>query len=253
MVLEAIEDHLRGWKGNAAGLGGERVTRGKYAIEHIMPRKWNVNWPHPEGSKGEVERDALIHTFGNLTLLTGRLNSKLSNAAWSGESGKRTTLEVHDVLIMNREIVKNWSEGWTDAAIRNRSDELAKLIIEIWPAPEGHRSQQSSEHVTFRHRVDLSDLLNAGCFNVGAVFTPRPKKYVDFKATLLSDGRLDVGGKIYSSPSEAGKSIRGRSTNGWYFFLVDPQTKLSLGDVRSKYLESISAEDDDDTADDDGE
>ncbi len=251
MVLEAIEDHLRGWKGDSTGLGGERVTRGKYAIEHIMPRKWNLNWPLPEGSRVEVERDALIHTIGNLTLITRRLNSKLSNGPWEGDAGKRQTLESHDVLIMNREILKNQTEAWSDSSIRNRSDELTNLIIEIWPVPEGHRSEQSSETVTFRHRVDLTDLLSGGYVHVGDVFTPRPKKYVDFKATLLSDGRLDVGGKIYSTPSEAGKSIRGRSTNGWYFFLVDPKLKLSLGQVRSKYLASISADDEDDEVEDD--
>lgn len=253
MVLEAIEDHLRGWKANSVGLGGERVSRGKYAIEHIMPRKWNVNWPLPDGSRGEVERDAVIHTIGNLTLLTGRLNSKLSNGPWDGNAGKRQTLEAHDVLLLNREILKNCAEAWSDSAIRNRCDELTKLIIEIWPVPMGHRSEQSSEKVSFRHRVDLNDLLSAGDIKVGDIFTPRPKKYVDFKATLLSDGRLDIGGKIFSSPSEAGKSIRGRSTNGWYFFLVDPQSKLSLGQVRSKYLESISADDEDDVGEDDDE
>lgn len=40
MVLEGIEDHERGYRGPAIGLGGERVTRGTYAIEHVMPRQW---------------------------------------------------------------------------------------------------------------------------------------------------------------------------------------------------------------------
>ena len=40
MVLEAIEDHRRGWRDGKEGLGGERVARGKHAIEHVMPRKW---------------------------------------------------------------------------------------------------------------------------------------------------------------------------------------------------------------------
>jgi hypothetical protein len=38
MVLEAMEDHLRGWRDGKQGLGGERVARGKLAIEHVMPR-----------------------------------------------------------------------------------------------------------------------------------------------------------------------------------------------------------------------
>jgi hypothetical protein len=67
MVLEAIEDHLRGWRNGQQGLGGERVARGKYAIEHVMPRKWEMHWPLSEGLRGETERNALIHTIGNLT------------------------------------------------------------------------------------------------------------------------------------------------------------------------------------------
>jgi hypothetical protein len=75
MVLEAIEDHLRGWRAGKSGLASERVPRGKLAIEHVMPRKWALHWPLPQGSRGESERDQLIHTLGNLTLLTGKLNS----------------------------------------------------------------------------------------------------------------------------------------------------------------------------------
>ena len=45
MVLEAVEDHLRGWRDGKQGLGGERVARGKLAIEHVMPRKWQQHWP----------------------------------------------------------------------------------------------------------------------------------------------------------------------------------------------------------------
>src|SRR5690606_31499964 len=94
MVLEAIEDHLRGWKGEAMGLGGERVGRGTLAIEHVLPRKWQIHWPLG-GDTTEVERERLIHTFGNLTLLTGRLNSSLSNRPWAPPEGdgKRSVLE----------------------------------------------------------------------------------------------------------------------------------------------------------------
>lgn len=101
MVLEAIEDYQRGWKEGKSGLGGERVARGKFAIEHVMPRKWTMHWPLRDGATAD-ERDRLIHTLGNLTLLTGKLNSKVSNAAWAGTNGKRVGLQEHDVLILNR-------------------------------------------------------------------------------------------------------------------------------------------------------
>lgn len=254
MVLEAIEDHRRGWCGDQVGLGGERVARGKYVIEHIMPRKWAMHWPLPEGSRDEGERDALIHTIGNLTLLTTRLNSKVSNGPWLGESGKKHGLEVHDVLLLNRELLKTAGDSWTDAAIRVRSDQLSNSIIEIWPAPEGHRSSFTSERIARpRHQVDLSDLLSAGSIQAGISLFPRRKKFAESVATLLPDGRLDVQGSIYSSPSEAAKAITGTSTNGWWFFLTDQQKRRSLKDLRLEYLESMAVDIEDEDQDDDME
>ena len=105
MVLEAIEDHLRGWYGAKVPLGEERVARGRLHIEHVMPRKWEVHWPNLDGQRGADDRDRLIHTIGNLTLLTGRLNAKVSNGPWLGEDGKRHGLEAHDVLMLNRKLL----------------------------------------------------------------------------------------------------------------------------------------------------
>ena len=251
MVLEAIEDHRRGWCDGQAALGADRVPRGKFAIEHIMPRNWATHWPLPDGAKSEGERDALIHTIGNLTLLTSRLNAKVSNGPWLGDCGKRHGLEAHDVLVLNRELLKGAGDSWTDAGIRNRSDDLSKYIIEIWPAPEGHRSGFTHENVRHTHKVDLSDLLSADCIQAGALLTPRRKTFAHSIATLLPDGRLDVNGAVFASPSEAAKGITGTATNGWWFFLVDTQARRSLKDLRLEYLESITAELDEDDADDD--
>lgn len=253
MVLEAIEDHGRGWRDGQTGFGGERVARGKYAIEHVMPRKWAMHWPLAEGSQGETERDHLIHTIGNLTLLTGRLNTKVSNGPWLGASGKKHGIEGHDVLLLNRELLKTAGNEWTDAAIRSRSDDLSKLIIEIWPTPEGHRTGFSHEKVRPRHKVDLSDLLSAGWIQPGISLFPRRKKFADWVATLLPDGRLDIRGIVYSTPSEAAKAITGKSTNGWWFFFVDQQSRRALREVRRDYLESFAVDVEEDEADDDGD
>jgi hypothetical protein len=251
MVLESIEDHCRGWQGEKKALGEERVARGKLAIEHIMPRKWAVHWPQPPGNRGEAERDALIHTIGNLTLLTGRLNSKVSNGPWLGDGGKRQGLDGHCVLMLNRELLKAAKDAWTDTAIVARSQELADIIIQIWPAPPGHRSGFATEKTRANHKVDLSDLLSAGYLQPGITLVPRRKDLARFAATLLPDGRLDVNGVLYATPSDAAKSILNRNARGWWFFLVDATAKRSLQDVRMDYLESIAAEDDDDEPDDD--
>jgi hypothetical protein len=254
MVLEAIEDHIRGWRGEKVPLGEERVARGKLNIEHVMPRKWELHWPLPSGGIRPDERDRLIHTVGNLTLLTGRLNSKVSNGPWLGADGKRHGLEAHDVLMLNRELLKGSENAWTDADIRKRSELLASLVIEIWPVPQGHTSGFAHEKPTPRHRVDVLDLINAGYLEQGAILTPRRKKFEGLQATVLVDGRIDIGGAVHGSPSEAAKAITQKQTNGWWFFLVDKASKRSLRDVRRDYLESFAYdvdEGDDDVDDDD--
>lgn len=254
MVMEAIEDHKRGWRDGKEGLGGERVPRGKFTIEHILPRKWTPqNWPLPDGPRSESEREGLLHTLGNLTLLTSSLNTKVSNGPWLGASGKKQGLEAHDVLKLNHELLKQVGDDWTESAIRQRSDELASLISEIWPVPPGHVSGFGREKVVPRHKVDLSDLLSADWLQAGMALYPRRKKFAETVATLLPDGRVDVAGAVYAGPSEAAKSIRGKPTNGWWFFLVDQQKKRSLGELRGDYLESFAVDTDEDDPGDEGD
>jgi hypothetical protein len=217
-----------------------------------MPRKWEMHWPLPDGVHAESDRDHLIHTLGNLTLLTGRLNAKVSNGPWLGTNGKRLGLEAHDVLMLNRDLLKK-SGDWTDPAIRARTDELSKIITEIWPVPPGHKSGFSHEKVGPRHKVDLSDLISAGALVPGTLLYPRRKNLADRVATVLPDGRLDIQGTVYASPSEASKAIIAKNTaiNGWWFFLVDQPSKRSLQDVRRDYLESFAVEIEEDDMDDD--
>lgn len=242
MVLEAVEDHLRGWPGKNAGMSSERVPRGKLAIEHIMPQKWQANWPLAETVRGEGEREALIHTVGNLTLLTSRLNSKVSNGPWIGESGKRDGLERHDVLFLNRDLLKVSKDDWNESMIRSRSESLARSIAEIWPTPDGYKSGFATETVRPRHRVSVSDLISSEFLEAGAKLYPKPKKFRDQEAVVLSDGRIEWNGQFFNNPSLAAKAMTGSSVNGWYFFLVDPKKKKHLNRVRIDYLEAIAAD-----------
>lgn len=256
MVLEAIEDHLRGFRGERQGLGGERVARGAYAIEHVMPRKWATHWPTASGGKEDPERDRLVHTIGNLTLLTGKLNSKVSNGPWRGRDGKREALEAHCVLFLNRDVVKRGKDAWTEAVIRDRSADLAKLIVEIWPVPPGHRSAFVHEkQPRVRRKVSLADLISAGALLPGIPLFPSRKKFGGISATLLPDGQIDVNGKVYSRPSDAATAIVGRPTGGWWFFVVDQDSRRSLRNIRSEYVNAKAddLEDDDDTDEDDEE
>ena len=253
MVLEAIEDHQRGWKDGKPGLGDERVARAKLSIEHVMPRKWHSNWPLQDGTQGEAERDRIIHTLGNLTLLTGKLNSRVSNGPWLGSGGKREGLGAHDVLLLNRELLKESGDQWTEESIRVRTRELAEVITQIWPVPPDHRSGFSPERPRLRKKVHLSDLIVGGALESGMTLFPRRKKSSGRVATLLPDGRVEVDGVAFSSPSDAASTITGHSTNGWWFFLVDQASRRSLRAVRRDYVNAMAVDVEDDEAEDDGD
>ena len=252
MVLEAIEDHERGWRGSATGLGGERVARGQYAIEHIMPRRWQVHWTLPEGRMA-ADRDAILDTIGNLTLLTRRLNSKVSNGPWSGQSGKYVALQSYDVFMLNRQLLEQAKDGWDDEHIRARTGRLIDVITEVWPVPEGHQSRTERIERRPTRKVELADLMAAGLLEEGATLYARRRRVAERTATVLSDGALDVDGIRYSSPSGASRAVSGTSENGWRFWLVDPRSKRSLSDLWREYVDQrdVDVEDDDSPDDED--
>ena len=253
MVLEAVEDHLRGWKDGGAGLGDERVGRGKYAIEHIMPRRWQTHWPLPEGSIAS-EREALLDTIGNLTLLTGRLNSKVSNGPWEGEGGKRAALHSHDVLILNRQLLDEAQCVWDDDRIRARTDRLIATLLEVWPVPAGHHSDTPAVARRPRRKIGVADLINAGLIEEGAILYARRQRVADRTATVLPDGALDVEGVRHATPSGAARAVSGHSENGWVFWLIDRESRRGMMALWREYVDQrdVDADEDDPGAEEEG-
>jgi len=251
MILEAIEDHLRGWTDGKQAIGSPRIARKQYAIEHIMPRKWGPHWPL-SGGTSEEQRDEDVHTIGNLTLLTGKLNSKVSNGPWSGPNGKLMALNKHDTFFLNRELVKTAGDNWTDDSIQNRTRTMIEAIIDIWPVPVGHRSGHHQKRQTSKKRIHLSDLIAVGALESGMSLFPRRLEFSDRIVIVLDDGSVDVDGQPFGSPSKAATSIAGVSTNGWWFFLVDRGTKRSLQNVRRDYIiaMAVDTDEEDDEEDD---
>jgi hypothetical protein len=113
-------------------------------VEHILPQSWQEHWPLPDGSKAPAdltfalsdqqraaatERQSLVHTMGNLTLLTKPANIEVLNYSFD-EKKKRLKASL---LQMNQCVAAE--PQWTEAAIRARSATLAELAIKIWPAP----------------------------------------------------------------------------------------------------------------------
>ena len=128
LVLEGIEEELRTDKVEV-----KAVPR-NLTIEHIMPQGWREHWPLPsqvdDTAKASSERNQMIHTIGNLTLVNRRLNPALSNSPWSD---KRTTIEEHSVLFLNKNLLSDADEIWDEAAIESRSQRLFQEAVKVWP------------------------------------------------------------------------------------------------------------------------
>jgi hypothetical protein len=194
--------------------------------------------------------------MGNLTLLAAKLNAAVSNGPWAGTNGKRDALKKHDLLLLNRDLESFASEGWTDDSITRRTEDLVNKVAGIWAVPAGYTSSAVRDAARSSHAVDLSDLLSAGLLAAGQTIVPKAPNLRDRTGQILSDGRIDVDGQVFDTPSGAGYYLRKKSTNGWGFWLVDPKTKKSLASVRREYLEKSSLEsnvidDDDEDAGDD--
>jgi hypothetical protein len=242
MVLEAVEDHWRGWRDDREGLGGQRILRCTYAIEHIMPRKWESHWPLPPGEAASYERDQLIQTLGNLTLLTGRLNANVSNGAWQI---KRSGLKDHDVLKLNMTLLDAAGDAWDEPAIQQRTRQLTDAICEIWPVPDGHRSGHAARPQRERRTVDVADLIGAGLIEPGATLYVRRRGFADRTATVLPDGQIDVEGIPYGTPSGAAKAIYGKNANGWRFFRITADKTRPLSDLWHEFVDSAAVDADD--------
>jgi hypothetical protein len=137
MILQALEEHYQ-----REGVKGEPIVSFDFSgleIEHILPQQWEQNWPLPSGDTAVADRERRLHAIGNLTLVTGKLNPSLSNAAWldgpDDKRGKRSALDEHSKLQLNARLVKKWPIAWNEAMVDERASILFEAARQIWPPP----------------------------------------------------------------------------------------------------------------------
>ncbi len=101
-------------------------------IEHICPQ----NGRDETGWTKYLEYDAqneellkVIHTMGNLLLLSRPANSHASNNPF-----KEKVLTYHKLTYLNKDIIQRYENGitWNIEAIKNRSKDLAKIALSVW-------------------------------------------------------------------------------------------------------------------------
>jgi hypothetical protein len=256
MIFEALEDHRRGYPdGNAMAMGP--VARGIGTIEHLLPQKWRArwetSWPVDEEEVKAASRDRVLHELGNLTLLTQKANSKVSNGSWATKVAHFQ--EVNDVLLTN-DVIQTAPTDWDETLIAARTSALTASILEIWPVPAGHvgRAAQISEPVQ-SGEVDLALLVSEGLIEPGAILVARAAVLKGSTAAVGLDGRIFIGDVGYDTPSAAGKAanfegLYSGGINGWRFWKLKESGK-SLWEIRREYRVSLGAESGDEELGDD--
>jgi len=130
MVLEGIEEGMRTEMSDAGPLPK------RLSIEHFMPQGWMEHWDSPVTDDPEDEpvaiRNSLIHTMGNLTLVTKKLNASMANA---GLLDKREALDTHSSLFLNKDLLSHSRAGWNEDDIRERADRMWEVARSVWPRP----------------------------------------------------------------------------------------------------------------------
>jgi hypothetical protein len=131
MVFEAIERQL------VTSGKTETMNVGRKSVEHILPQGWRseVGWSLPgdlaDPTKAAIERDRVLNTLGNLTVVTWGKNSELSNRPWAD---KRERLSKDTSLQLNRELATRWPAVWDERTIDERAGRLLDLIRGLWPS-----------------------------------------------------------------------------------------------------------------------
>lgn len=185
-------------------------------IEHIMPQGWRESWPVPEYESHddddpllvarEAERDSSINKLGNLTLLTGPLNARVSNGSYSV---KMPAVRSHSSLALNREL--NNYDSWDELAIGQRGASLFAVARQVWVAPNRLDSDAPTPKPTpdIKGRGDSFPPDGTECR-----FTYSGRIYVG----EVRNRSLHVVGMEGSFPSfsAASKAISNTSRNGWH-------------------------------------
>jgi len=240
MILEALEDEMRGYP-DGHKLAMSPVVRGKGTVEHIMPQNWQRHWPKRLDAQQEELRNLAVQQLGNLTLVTQKLNSKVSNSSWAN---KKKYFLKHDDLLLTKDAISEAPDGWDEAAIGNRTSRMIDQILAIWPAPEGHVGMTGASAPQAAVSVDVAELVSSGWLDAGTKLVSRHQsgKFSDATATVAQDGRIYVGDTPYATPTGASTAVGARNQNGWWWWVAQKSGK-SLYDIRGEYLASLGEAD----------
>ena len=147
-----------------------------YTLEHIMPKKWTNCWnsvPVLDEDNNIITDDEVrasirashILNIGNMTLLTRKLNSKVSNRSFEDKikgikdkNGKSIFgYSQSSTMLLTKDIIQSFNDGqyiWDEKRIEERCDDLTKDILKIWP---DYREYSNSQEISSEDATDDSE------------------------------------------------------------------------------------------------
>ena len=132
------------------GRFGMKELKYNYSLEHVMPGKWQEFWSDvpvydekevlvQESEKAKDIRNSLINSLGNMTLLTSKLNTSISNSNFQiklNGNGRKKGIKHYADLSITKEIFLlddgNERDSWDEAEIRKRNEWLFNEVITLW-------------------------------------------------------------------------------------------------------------------------
>ena len=100
--------------------------------------------------------------------------------------------------------------------------------------PRGHKGEVVDPHEKSAGWILVKHLVDAGLLAAGTVLSPRAGAWESHTALVRPDGLLEVGEKVFETPSGAGRHVKGAVTNGWSFWSLPDGRRLL--DVRAAYI-----------------
>ena len=133
-ILYFIESKLRTRHHSTAMLGLK-----SYSLEHIMPKKWENNWPAVSTQQEKEKRNTALATIGNFTIITSSLNSSIRDANWDikkNGNDKRPGLIKYASGLVTFSSDYLDEEVWDESKIKHRASFLYKKAKVIWNVNE---------------------------------------------------------------------------------------------------------------------
>jgi uncharacterized protein with ParB-like and HNH nuclease domain len=129
-ILYLIETRIRNRSLHSTSMLGIS----KYSLEHIMPKKWENHWHAVASEEEKNARNRKLLTLGNLTIITGSLNSSIRDSDWNtkrdGKSGKAGLRQYASGLETFSEYLSK--SVWDESVIDARANQLASYANQIW-------------------------------------------------------------------------------------------------------------------------